>query len=166
MSVPQGVHLHLGIILSVPSFIQKYLSNSYVPGPVLGARDRFCLGRTGLLVKETPDDQGNQVMNPEGWESLLFHSPHLAVLLFNVLEIRSFPFFFLECPLLGLQMSMPLLSPRLECLLLPPPDSSWSFCPDLNCPLLLFCIIITEHHTLQCPDFVDMSVTPPGLWTL
>ena len=94
MSVPQGVHLHLGIILSVPSFIQKYLSNSYVPGPVLGAGDRFCPGRTGLLVKETPDDQGNQVMNPEGWESLLFHSPHLAVLLLNVLEIRSFPFFF------------------------------------------------------------------------
>lgn len=54
--------------------------------------------RTGFLIEETSDKQGNQVMTPDRWESLLFHSPHLAVLPHNHLEIRSsscvFFFFF------------------------------------------------------------------------
>lgn len=88
--------LHLGRVLSVPLFIQKYLSTSSVPGPVLDARDtgwapstETPLTRTGFLIEETSDKQGNKDMTPDRWESLLFHSPHLAVLPRNLLEIRS-----------------------------------------------------------------------------
>lgn len=168
--------LHLGRVLSGPLFIQKYLSTNSVPGPVLDARDigwtpltETPLSRTGFLVEEPSDKQGNKVMTPDRWESLLFHSPHLAVLPLILREITSS-----SCVLSLLArlycwvFRCPCLCHHLvrvsSCPLLPSLDSR-SSCSDLGGHLLLLCYN-GNTHTLQCPAFVDMSVSPAGLWTL
>ena len=92
-------------------------------------------------------------MNSARCKSLLFHSPHLTV--FHLISLRSdhrHVFFPPGClPLLRLQMFIPVLGPRLEGPLLPPPDSCSSFCFDCSCRLFLLCAVITEHPHITVP---------------
>lgn len=123
---------------------------------------RLCPGRTGFLIEETPDKQVNQVIliqigvNPCSFTLHIWLISYLISLRSDHLHV----FLSWVSTLLGLQMSKPVLSPRLEVLHRPVPDSCSSFCFDLSCHLLLLCVVITGHPHITMSCFCGHS------WTL